>query len=104
MSRDRKHYDSEFKSMAIELAITRDSNTEVARELGIAPDLIRRWRREFSKSPVRSFPGNGNINLTPEEKEIYDLKKKLRDTEIERDILKKVVGIFSKSDGTSSGL
>lgn len=104
MSIERKHYDSEFKSMAIELAINRDNNTEVANELGIAPDLIRRWRREFTKSPTSSFPGNGNINLTPEGKEIHELKKKLRDTEIERDILKKVVGIFSKSDGTSSGL
>jgi len=104
MSRDRRHYDIEFKTMAIELALNRGNNTEVANELGIAPDLIRRWRREFAKSSSRSFPGKGNINLTAEEKEIHELKKKLRDTEIERDILKKVVGIFSKSDGTNSGL
>ena len=103
MSKERRHYDIEFKTMAIELAMNRDNNTEVAKELGIAPDLIRRWRREFSANESGSFPGRGNINLTAEEKEIYELKKKLRDTELERDILKKVVGIFSKSDGTSSG-
>lgn len=103
MSKDRKHYDSEFKTMAIELAMNRGNNTEVAKELGIAPDLIRRWRREFNANKSGSFPGNGKSNLSTEEQEIYELKKKLRDTEIERDILKKVVGIFSKSDGTSSG-
>nr|WP_291785930.1 hypothetical protein [Maribacter sp.] len=42
-----------------------------------------------------SFPGKGNPKLTDEQKEIAELKKKLRDTEIERDILKKAIAIFS---------
>lgn len=104
MRKERRNYDREFKTMAIELAMNRDNNVEIAKELGIAPDLIRRWRREFNAHQSQSFPGNGKSNLTTEEQELLDLKKKLRDTELERDILKKVVGIFSKSDGTSSGL
>ena len=33
--------------------------------------------------------------MTDEQKEIAEMKKKLRDTEIERDILKKAIAIFS---------
>ncbi|MFT6112476.1 MAG: transposase [Bacteroidia bacterium] len=41
--------------------------------------------------------------MTDEQKEIAELKKKLKDTELERDILKKAVGIFSKSDRKNIG-
>ncbi len=36
---------------------------------------------------------------TPEEAEIARLKKELRDAQMESDILKKTVSIFSKNDG-----
>ena len=41
-------------------------------------------------------------SLTPQEAEIAQLKKKLREAEIERDILKKAVSIFSRNDGRYS--
>ena len=41
------------------------------------------------------FPERGNPKLTDEQREIAELKKKLRDVEIERDILKKAIAIFS---------
>jgi transposase len=37
--------------------------------------------------------------MTEEEAEVARLKKELANMTIERDILKKAVGIFSKSDG-----
>jgi transposase len=40
--------------------------------------------------------------MTDEQKEIARLKKELRDARLERDILKKAVSIFSKSDGRYS--
>ena len=36
--------------------------------------------------------------MTAHESELADLKKKLRDAEMERDILKKAITIFSSSD------
>jgi transposase len=42
--------------------------------------------------------------MTEEQKEIARLKKELRDAQMERDILKKAVGIFSKNDGKYSNL
>jgi transposase len=36
-----------------------------------------------------SFPVNGNVKQTPEQKRISELERKQKDAEIERDILKK---------------
>ncbi len=45
----------------------------------------------------RKFLGKGNLKLTPEQEKIHELEKRLKDAELERDILKKATGIFSKS-------
>ena len=44
-----------------------------------------------------AFPGKGKEALTSQEKEIRELKKRLKDAEMERDILKKAMAIFSKA-------
>ena len=84
--------------MAVNLCLTGRSPTEVARELGIKPDLVCRWRREYERFETGSFSGYGKVNMTPEQKEIAKLKKELKDVQIERDILKKAISIFSKGD------
>lgn len=89
--------------MAVSLCETGKTGAEVGRELGIRPGLVCRWRREFGRYREGSFSGNGNPNMTEAEKENARLRKELRDTQIERDILKKAVGIFSKDDSKSFG-
>ncbi len=98
----RRKYDREFKQMAVELSKYRDDIRVLAEELEINPDLLYRWRREALESREASFPGQGNPKQTEQEKEIAKLKKELRETQLERDILKKAVSIFSKSDGKYS--
>jgi transposase len=95
----RRTFDREFKQMVIELSNNREDYNALASELDIRADLIYRWRREATKHLEASFPGQGNKILTEEQKEIAKLKKELRDAQIERDILKKAVSIFSKNDG-----
>ena len=98
----RRKFDREFKQMVIELSNNREDLTVLAAELDIRTDLIYRWRREVTVHQEASFPGLGNKILTEEQKEILKLKKELRDAQIERDILKKAVSIFSKNDGKYS--
>lgn len=95
----RRIYDPEFKRMAVDLYHTGKTSTQIGLDLGIGADLVRRWRKEFEESSGRCFTGNGNENLTPEQQELAKLKKELLDVKLERDILKKAVGIFSKNDG-----
>ena len=104
MSRERRKFDKDFKLMAVELSKTRDNFHELADELGVRPELIYRWRKEFLDKGEGSFPGHGKPKHTPEEAEIARLKKQLRDVEMERDILKKAINIFSRGDGKSTGL
>ena len=98
----RRAFDREFKQMVIELSNNREDYTALAAELDIRADLIYRWRREANKHLEASFPGQGNRIQTEDQKEITRLKKELRDAQIERDILKKAVSIFSKNDGKYS--
>jgi len=88
--------------MVVELANAREDISALAAELDLRADLIYRWRREALANLGASFPGQGNKTMTEEQKEIARLKKELRDAQLERDILKKAVSIFSKSDGKYS--
>lgn len=102
MKESRKNYSKEFKQKAVELANVRGNVNEIARELGVRAELLYRWRREFTQDPSLSFSGNGNKQLTPEAKELARVKRELADVTMERDILKKAVGIFSASDRKST--
>ena len=91
----RKKYDEEFKKMIVELLELGRSSKELSIEYEIEPSNIRRWRREYAEN-------NGDFTkkkeLTSEQKELKALQKELREVKMERDILKKAVGIFSKRD------
>ncbi len=97
MTRERKIYDSAFKIKAVELSNERSNITELARELGIRVSMLYKWRNDYDKFGPGSFPGKGTLKQTPEQKIISELEAKLKEAELERDILKKAVGIFSKS-------
>jgi transposase len=103
MPRERKAYAKEFKLMSVELSKTRSDLSALAKELDITPTLLYRWRKEYSSKQDSSFPGNGKVILTEAEQELARVKKELRETQMERDILKKAVSIFSRSDGKYSG-
>ena len=57
----------------------------VARELGVAESLLHKWKRQA----VEASPDT--------DKEVPALRKKLREVEMERDILKKAALIFGRS-------
>lgn len=73
------------------------SVSEVADSLGVHCDLIYRWRRQMRDNGELAFPGNGKMALTTDQKRIRELEKKLKDTEMERDILKKAMAIFNRT-------
>ena len=97
MKQVRKIYDRAFKEKAVELSYERDNISELARELGVTAPQLYKWRKEYEEFGQGSFPGNGNLKQTPEQELISELERKLKDAELERDILKKAIGIFSKN-------
>ena len=87
----RRQYPKEFKLDAINLVLEQGySQAEAARSLGINANMLSRWIRQYQSRDTNgqaSFRGNGT--LTTEQKEIRELKKKIRQLELEREILKK---------------
>jgi len=90
-----KKHDNEFKVMIVALLKSGSKPKELGEEYGLNPGMIGRWRREFTS---RSGDFSKKKELSIEAQELKALKKELRNVTIERDILKKAVSIFSKSD------
>ena len=83
-----RRYDEEFKKNALSLLESGRSVSTVASSLGISEKVLYGWR---SKAQATEEPIE---NLKDENKE---LRKKLKEVERERDILKKALSIFSRS-------
>ena len=94
----KKRFDRDFKVSAVKM-ITEGGHkaAEVARGLGIHPNQLYNWKRKYSNDGDKAFPGKGNLT------ELSALRRQLREVEMERDILKKAVGIFSKPTENGSG-
>ena len=96
MKKRKRKYDKEFKIEAVRLATKGDRSTaEIARDLGIHPNLIYNWRERLAEDQDHAFPGQGR--LKPEAEEMRRLKRQLADIQEERDILKKALAIFSRT-------
>lgn len=94
----RRKYDPDFKRNAVQLAEDPDRTVAgVAENLGISKELLYRWRRAQRVNNELAFPGNGREALTSQQQEIRELEKRLKNAELERDILKKAMAIFSRA-------
>lgn len=91
----RKQYTREFKREAARLAEESDKPlAEVARDLGIHPNTLYKWRRAYRADGEDAFPGQGK--LTPADEEIRRLRRELARVKEERDILKKATQFFAR--------
>lgn len=89
----RRRYTKEFKLQAIERVIEEDRPVaEVARELGISPNLLSKWKAEYLIAP-----SNGPLPKETPEQEVRRLRKENERLRQERDFLKKAVGFFSQN-------
>ncbi len=90
MKTTRRQYDEEFKKMAVELAEAKGSLKTTAEELGVTPQILTRWRPE--RVAAQGAPARSRALVSQEQQEIVQLKKALKQAELERDILRKAVG------------
>jgi len=105
MGKLRKTYSKEEKLQIVLQSLEEgESVKEVAARFEITVTTLYNWRSKYLKDKENAFPGKGKQNLSESEREIKELKKQLREAQLERDILKKAVGIFSKKDGKFSDL
>ncbi len=99
MKQVRSRYSKEFKIKAVELSTERGNIQSVADELNVYVETLRLWRKAYKEGKlVLSEEDKVGKQKSKEELELAKLRKELYEVKLERDILKKAVGIFSKSD------
>ncbi len=66
--RERRKFDREFKVETARLIVERGRKiSEVARDLDIHENVLRKWKNEYIEDTQHAFPGKGR--LKPEEEE-----------------------------------
>jgi transposase len=90
-----KKYTKEFKQQALELCEQEGmAVARVARDLGIPEGVLYRWRQESRRDGEEAFRGKGQ--RTAEQSRLAALERQVKVLEMERDILKKALGIFAE--------
>lgn len=96
MQRQRREFTKEFKQDAVLLSFENGKTIgQTAENLGLHHGLLGRWRREYKADKHNAFRGNGKLKA--EDEELRQLKKEVADLKVEREILKKALAIFSRS-------
>ena len=84
----RRRFTREFKLEAVRLVREQGVKvSEVARDLDIHENVLRKWVRDYAADPAHAFPGAGQQK--PEQAEVAMLNREIRKLKAERDILKK---------------
>jgi transposase len=89
MKQEHKSYDEEFKKTIVGLYESGKRKSDLTREYGVSYANINNWIQKYGTITTST----GEITNNDE---IIKLKKKLHEVELENEILKKAVAIFSK--------
>ncbi len=93
---ERRKFTREFKLEVVRSIIEGEkSMAQVSTELGIKRSVLQRWRQQYELGGEQAFPGSGQQG--PEDGELARLRRELKRTQMERDILKKAIAIFSQA-------
>lgn len=79
-----RKYDDEFKRQAVKKILDGQAVASVSRELGVAEGILHAWKKaKLAKS-------------SSSEQEVLELRKRLKEVEMENEILKKAALIFGR--------
>jgi transposase len=89
--RTRRYYANDFKLETVKLIESgKASQAQVARDLGVPESVLSRWCKEFGQRPDGS-------RVTPSEHaELVQLRRENAQLKLEREILKKAMGICAR--------
>ena len=92
----RKQYTPAFKLEIAKLMVEQNYTLAQACEVaGAGPTAVKRWRQQTLAEQSGKLLPNRRA-LTPEMQEIQQLKQRIKQLEVERDILKKASAFFAR--------
>ncbi len=90
----RKEYTAQQKAEAVEIVLTTNQSIrQVARHLGIAESSLSRWVRDHKGMAVPKPQGSLSAD---ERQELVQLRRQVKQLEMERDFLKKAAAFFAR--------
>ncbi len=92
MSQERRAFSREFKQQMVDLVENGKSKKEIVREYNVGSSSLDRWILQAHRSG--SFMEKEN--RTPEQQELLDYKKRVKQLEMEVDILKQAALIMGQ--------
>ena len=93
----RRNHSKEFKEEAVKLITEQGYRiSEAARNLGVNPNLLGRWKREFEVAEGNDSSPGGMVSMQSELKRLRKENKRLK---MEREILKKAAAFFARESG-----
>jgi len=95
MKKCRTKYSLEFKTFAVLLS-KKSGILPASQDLDVSSSNLYHWRKIYKNGKLTSEQINVNDSMG---KEIARLRKEIKDICLERDIVKKAPGIFTKKDG-----
>jgi transposase len=95
--RQRRSFTDEFKAGAVRKVLEGGKTiAQVARDLDLTPSALSAWVEQSRANAGKSARGT----LTTDEKaELAALRKRVRELEVDRAILKKAAAFFAKENG-----
>ena len=100
MAKHRKPaYTEEFRKEAVLRSQKNGQSTaSVAKELGVSPQQIYNWRRQFSRLSDKQFNSINGVDYSKKEsEEVRKLKRELSTLRKENEFLKKVSAYFANN-------
>ena len=95
--RKRRKFSAEFKAEAVKLVLEEHrSINSVARELDLADSVLGQW---VHQAKVDSGKGPKGALATAERQELTELRRRVKQLEMEKEILKKAAAFFAKENG-----
>jgi transposase len=94
--RKRRVFSREYKAEVAEL-IRKSGRSigAVAKELGLTETAVRRW---VEQAEVDQGRGSSGVLTTAERDELAQLRRRVKQLEMEREILKKAAAFFAKEN------
>ena len=89
----RRKYEATFKEEVLKMVLNGRAVPEIAQSLGIGENLIYQWKQRNSKSSALTPAASFGTAPVEDNQALY---KRIRELEMERDILKKALAIFSR--------
>ncbi|WP_028523151.1 transposase [Runella limosa] len=88
----RRKYDADFKAEVLKMITNGQSVAYVSQALGISEALIYKWKQRTKGEEKQLLLGQISDTLLENQR----LQQRVRQLEVERDILKKALSIFSQ--------